>query len=234
MNLKISLCITNFNRYTMLMESFAKVLEDPRIAEIVIVDDASDEQIFNRIKAHCDHPKIRLYQNDQNLGMGLNKKRAVELAENEWCLLFDSDNQLTPAYLDALEADLDALQPHVIYMPCAARPHFDYTEFQGWVIDRKNAGTVIEERMGDCCMNTCNYVVHRDSYLRVYQYDETVKGSDTIHFNYLWMKAGNSFYVVPGMEYFHLVHDGSGWKADAQYNIQKAAETKEKIKGLVK
>jgi glycosyltransferase involved in cell wall biosynthesis len=43
---KISLCLTNYNRKELLMESFAHVLNDERISEIIISDDHSDEDIY--------------------------------------------------------------------------------------------------------------------------------------------------------------------------------------------
>jgi hypothetical protein len=81
-------------------------------------------------------------------------------------------------------------------------------------------------------MNTCNYLVNREEYLKIYQHNPEMKGTDTIWFNYLWLKAGNSFYVVPGMEYYHRVWEGSGFLADCDYNMKRAKEVKELIKQL--
>lgn len=86
--------------------------------------------------------------------------------------------------------------------------------------------------IGECLFNTCNYLVNRAEYLRVYQHNADMKATDTIHFNYLWLSAGNHFYVVPGMEYYHRVHDGSGFLQDCSYNMAKAKEIKELIKSL--
>ena len=42
----VTLAITTYNRIDMTVKSFAQVLDDPRITEIVIVDDHSTDQIF--------------------------------------------------------------------------------------------------------------------------------------------------------------------------------------------
>lgn len=43
MRLPITLALTHWNRFDMLCESFAQVIDDERIGEIVIVDDHSDD-----------------------------------------------------------------------------------------------------------------------------------------------------------------------------------------------
>jgi glycosyltransferase involved in cell wall biosynthesis len=228
----ISLCITTYNRYEMLLESFAQVLDDDRISEIVIVDDCSTDEIYGKILAAVfDMPKVRLYRNHKNLGMSLNKKRAVELAKNEWCILFDSDNVIGPDYLDALFS-IPLHFESTIYCPSFAKPQFDYRLYQNYIFTPERAALNISNSDAEMLFNTCNYVVNREEYLKVYQHNPEMKGTDTIWFNYLWLKAGNSFYVVPGMEYYHRVHDGSGFLADCDYNMMRAKEIKELIKAL--
>jgi len=226
----ISLCITNYNRYEMLLESFAQVLNDDRISEIVIVDDCSEYEAYFKIAlAIKEMSKVRLYRNDVNLGMSLNKKRAVELAKSDWCIILDSDNVIGPDYLDALP---DYRLKNTIYCPSFARPQFDYSHFSRILIDKLSVGAFIDRKAGEPLFNTCNYAVNREEYLKVYRHNPEMKGTDTIWFNYLWLKAGNSFYVVPGMEYYHRVWEGSGFLADCSYNMTKAKEVKELIKQL--
>jgi len=227
----ISLCITNYNRYEMLLESFAQVLNDGRIGEIVIIDDCSDMAIYDKVLAAVfNMPKVRLIRNDKNLGMSLNKKKAIESAKNEWVCIFDSDNVMGLDYLDAMFTTPLPWDHTTIYCPSFAKPQFDFRKFSGWHILHGEA--IIDDPMGECLFNCCNYVVNRAEYLKVYENNPAMKGTDTIHFNYLWLKAGNSFYVVPGMEYMHRVHSGSGFLQDVHYNMKQAKEIKELIKQL--
>lgn len=239
----ISLCITTYNRYELLLESFDKVLGDPRISEIIIVDDCSKPEILNLLSetlsgsAYAD--RVRLYINEENIGMSRNKVRAIELATNPWCILFDSDNVIDSSYLDALFSSWEMhkkffgdVPPTQIYCPSFAKPQFDYRAYEGWTIAVPTVRAFMNDGTGQCLMNTCNYVVNREEYLRVYDYNPNMKGTDTIWFNYLWLKAGNSFYVVPGMEYMHRVHAGSGFMADVDYNMNKSQEVKQLIQTL--
>lgn len=229
----ISLCITTHNRYDMLLESFDKVLGDPRISEIVIVDDASKPEIIRLLAGMLSTPlyadRVRFHINQENLGMSRNKARAVELASNPWCIIFDSDNVIDSSYLDAIPPFLD---PETIYCPDFAKPKFDYRHFANLTISSDNVSTFVKKPMADCFLNTCNYLVSRNEYLRVYQYNPDMKGTDTIWFNYVWLRAGNSFHVVEDMTYFHRVHPGSGFLEECDYNMKKAAEVKQLIQTL--
>lgn len=226
----ISLCITTYNRFEMLLESFEQILNDDRISEIVIVDDCSNDELYQKLRvAVWSHDKVKLYRNDRNIGMSRNKAKAIELATNPWCILFDSDNVIDSTYLDALP---EYLAPSVIYCPDFAKPQFDYRKYSGQTINAENAAKIMSKPMGECVFNTCNYLVNREEYLRVYEYNPDMKGTDTIWFNYLWLRADNSLHVVPGMQYMHRVHAGSGFMADVEYNMEKSKEIKELIQTL--
>lgn len=237
---KISLCLTNYNRTDLLLKSFAKVLNDDRISEIVISDDCSlagnREMAIKMISDYCgDCPKINFHINPENLGMSRNKAKAIELASSEYVIILDSDNALGTNYLDALYKM--RWNPDMILMPSFAKPQFNYRVYNEVLIRRGNIKRLIKNQhmygnVFDCLMNTCNYFVHRKAYLEVYEYNQAIKGTDTLYFNYLWLKAGKSFYVVPGMEYDHLVHDESGWLKDAEYNSRKGKEIKKLIMDL--
>lgn len=218
---KLSLCLTNYNRDEMLFESYANVINDGRIDEIIIVDDCSHMGYFQNVQSRVEgNPKIKLFRNPNNIGMSLNKKRAVEFASNPWCILFDSDNIIKPDYLDALERV--NFHDQVIYMPDFAMPKFDFRAYKARLYDKQWAKRMIKEPMFNVCMNTCNYVVNRTKYIEAYRYNPEMIASDTVWFNYNWLKGGGEFYVVPGMSYFHRVHDGSGYMEDLNNNMRKS------------
>jgi len=231
----LSLAVTTYNRYEMTEQSFAQVINDPRIDDIVILDDASTDGSYEQLKKDFDnHPKVKVIRQAQNRGMSLNKRDAIALSKNDWVIILDSDNVIGSDYLDALESqwqfDLQ-LNKNCIYCPSFAKPQFDYRKFQGHKFGAARPIPIKNDSF-NCLMNTCNYVVNRNEYLRIYEHDSEMKGTDTVWFNYLWLKAGNSFYVVPGMEYFHRVHDASGFLQDANYNMKKSEEVRNLIAAL--
>jgi glycosyltransferase involved in cell wall biosynthesis len=246
--MKLSLCITTYNRYDLTIESFAKVIDDPRIDDIVILDDCSRPEIKDRFYNFALHDKtlkVRFIEQAANVGMSRNKRDAIAAARNEWAIIFDSDNVIDPTYLDAFFTYVTAkthmglpIPTSFIFCPDFAKPNFDYRAFSKathptyCIYEAKDAASLIKDSDFNCLMNTCNYVVNRDVYLKTYKYNKEHVASDTVWHNYNHLKAGGKFAVVPGMQYFHRVHDGSGFKQDIEYNMAKTDEVRKLIQQL--
>ena len=65
--------------------------------EIVVVDNASPPELFDRLAAAVGClPQVRLFRNDSNLGMVRNWNRCIEHARGEWQGLLCSDDVYTP------------------------------------------------------------------------------------------------------------------------------------------
>lgn len=207
----ISLCLTNYNRTDLLYESFRQLINDDRISEIVISDDASSDEVYNTIiwqtKAFS---KVKIYRNETNLDCYRNKRQAVKHAENQWVIIGDSDNIFTPEYIDRLftkEWEADTL-----WQPSFARPHFNFKAYMGQYISKRNVGQFMGDDTFKTMLNAMNYFVNRDEYLRVWDGSVDPVTSDSIFQNYNWLKAGNSIYVCPGLEYDHKVHEESHYR----------------------
>jgi glycosyltransferase involved in cell wall biosynthesis len=210
---QISLCLTHWNRAQLIPKSYEKVFEDQRISEIVISDDHSDYTQYLALLG-LRSERIHIYRNPTNLGVGGNKAQAIALAQNQWCIIFDSDNVLDSTYIDKL-FEIPNWEPDTIYAPSFAKPHFDYRLFQGKTIDKTNVREYVGRPGFDCFLNTGNYFVHRDTFNEVYEHIQ-VKGADSIYILYLWLKAGKKIVAVPGMHYEHLVHNGSYYQSVAK------------------
>lgn len=229
--MSISLCITTFNRYELTARSCMHVLEDSRIKEIVILDDASTDGSYEKLKAYYGpFAKVKVIRQARNRGMSVTKRDVIALASEPWAIILDSDNEIDRTYLDALSTI--PLQKDTIYCPDWAMPQFDYRSFAGLTIDKSNVKKYLRMPMFEQHLNTANYVVPAYEYCQVYQHDEAVKETDTIHYAYLWLKSGGKFHIVPGMRYQHLVHSESGWLKNADYNIKKGREILNMIETL--
>lgn len=96
---QITIAIPSWNRSDMTIESFYDVYEDERISEIVIVDDASDFEVYEDLKSMTDAlPKVKLYRNLTNQDCYFNKATAIGYATNERAILLDSDNKIDKSY----------------------------------------------------------------------------------------------------------------------------------------
>jgi glycosyltransferase involved in cell wall biosynthesis len=251
--MNLSLAITTFNRYELTIESFAQVIDDPRIDDIVIFDDCSTDGSHEKIRKHfSDNTKVTVLRQKKNVGMSLNKHDAIAAAKNEWCIIFDSDNIIGPDYLDAffnLAIDGEALTIYnqitniekFIFCPDFAKPEFDYGQFKignggigirAGIYAARQCAHEIKNDSFNCLMNTCNYIVHRDNYLETYQYNPNHIASDTVWHNYNHLKSGGLFVVVPGMQYFHRVHKGSGFLQGVDHNMRMQNEVRKMIMEL--
>jgi len=231
--MNISLCITTYNRYELLLESFQHVLTNPRITEIIIVDDCSLSEYWKKIEQLPKlNDKIKVYRQAANRGMSRNKADAIAYASNEWVIILDSDNVIDDRYLIGLDNLPEPLDNKVIYSPSFAWPQFDFRKYEGKFITSGNAKFFMDDAMFRCFLNCCNYFLNKASYIANYKEDLSIKGADTIAFNYEWLKAGYSFYIIPNCTYFHRVHDGSGFMENATYNISHAQHFEKLISAL--
>ncbi len=213
-NDKISLAITTYNRCEMTLESFEQVLYDERIDDIVIVDDFSDFEIFNKLaEAIKGMPRVKLIRNLINIDCYANKLRAISICKNDWVIILDSDNIINKAFIDRIYKERlssGTWTKDFIYAPDFAKPKFDYTRLSGNILTRVNISHTMEfwpEVIN--LMNTCNYFVNKSEYMRIHDNSINPHTYDTIFHAYNWLNAGNSIKVVPGLEYEHRLHDES-------------------------
>jgi glycosyltransferase involved in cell wall biosynthesis len=249
--MKLSLAITTYNRYDLLKESYAQLIDDPRISEIIIVDDCSTDPGIKEKVNSLAGGKVKVFHQLENRGMSMNKRDAIAYASNPWVVIFDSDNVIKRDYLDAFwkdrlqhewafdvdnswpELNNETMHPKsVIFCPSWAKPEFDFRKYEMDQFGAKEAAKEIKNDSFNLCMNCCNCIVNRDFYLKTYQYNEKHIASDTIWHAYNHLKAGGSFYIVPDMHYFHRVHKGSGFMQDAGYNMKQSDIVRKMIMAL--
>lgn len=207
--MSISVCLTNYNRSKLLYEAVSAILFDNRVNEIVISDDASRPEVFHSVVWYFkEHPKVKIFKNETNIDCYHNKAKALELATNDWCCLWDSDNIFDKTYIDRLETLISAgLNEMTIYAPSFAKPHFNFTGYAGVNITHTNiAGLVHDDRI-TTMLNAMNYFVNRHEYLKVFDPNIKPVTSDSIYQNCRWLEAGNSIYVVPDLNYQHRVNN---------------------------
>ena len=189
----------------MLFESFEQVLDDDRVSEIVIVDDNSEDNFWKKVKNYCDgKEKIKLFRNRKNLGCYKNKREAIAQAQNEFVIIFDSDNIMTKDYIDKIFDrewnENEILAPDFVHS-------FDYRHFGGQTITKNNVSGYTRTLRFDCLINTMNYFVHRDNYLKVWDGSIEPWTADTIYQNFRWLDSGRSFHVLKGLEYKHRIKE---------------------------
>jgi len=228
----ITICLTNYNRYEWTIRSIEQIVDDERIAAVVISDDCSPDLSGKRLADYySDNPKVKVVIQAENRNMSRNKMFALSYATTGFALLADSDNIFTSRYLDALEA-VGELDPNVIYQPCFGRVQFDWTKYQGILIDRHNIAFYMEDALFRCSLNGANYIVNPNLYCKRYIYNPEIDAADTIHFLYHWLLAGGKYFIVPNMEYTHTTGEHSGFLKNVNKNMTDAIYLENKIREL--
>jgi hypothetical protein len=214
---RISLCIPhysgpNYDRVGMLLQSFEHVINDPRISEVIVNDDRSEDQSHEQTAALLKgFPKVKLFRNEQNLGPYRNRRMAIERAASPWVIALDNDNAIGPDFLDKIFGQ--EWRQDSILAPDFAKPIFDFRRFDGLVVTKSNVASCVKEtELFLAFINDGNYFVNRQRYLDAWDGTVDPGTSDSEYFNYCWLAAGNQIKVVAGLEYFHRVHPQSYYR----------------------
>lgn len=225
--MNISACFTNFNRTDLLYNAIQPFVDDDRISEIVISDDCSHLEFYNTVYwQFASINKVKIFRNETNVDCYKNKQLAIERATNEWVIILDSDNLFTKEYIDRIEnLWVAGLNDKTVYQPEFAKPHFDFRHIAGVNLNKGNVANYIHDGRTQTMLNAFNYFVNRAEYLRVFDPDIRPVTSDSIYHNYRWLNAGNSIYVVPGLQYQHTVHNGSHYQMNVRATPQGLHES---------
>jgi hypothetical protein len=231
---KISVAIANYNQEKIIHRSLKNILADDRIGEIIILDDGSNLISFEKTKKKLEgiSPKINLFRRDKNLGILTTKIQAIELCQNDWVILLDSDNTVNKNYLKAIY-NLNPWTKDTIYCPARPLPLLNFDRLSGLTIDFEKIKellireTVITEKL----LNDGNFFLNKNAFLALLKKYEFLnpQASDVIFINYIWLSNDNKITVLPDSSYFHRIHSGGSWTGKATHSAFYFEEIKNKI-----
>jgi glycosyltransferase involved in cell wall biosynthesis len=103
----VSVCIPSFNGEEFIATTLESILTQTFADfEVVIADDKSTDRTVPIIKGFKD-PRIRLIENEQNLGLGRNWNKVLSSAQGEYVKLLGDDDLL---YSQCLARQVEALE----------------------------------------------------------------------------------------------------------------------------
>lgn len=200
----VSVLTTSYNRADFISEAIesvlASTLED---FEYIIVDDRSTDDTYEIAKSYeARDPRVRVYQNEQNLGDYPNRNQAASYASGTYLKYLDSDDIMYPHCLDVMvrcmqqypEAGLGLVKLHTQErpLPITLRSAEVYQEnFEGNGVFGNSPGSAI---------------IHRDRFESLGRFS----GRRYIGDNECWFKLAAHYPVVyiPGFLGWDRKHEG--------------------------
>lgn len=115
---RTAVVILNFNGEKLLPLFLPSVIQHSPQAEIIVADNASTDESISILKHNF--PSVGLILLDKNYGFCGGYNRALEHVDTEYCVLLNSDIEVTPGWLDPIiemmnkDAMIAAAQPKIL------------------------------------------------------------------------------------------------------------------------
>ena len=136
---RVAVIILNWNGSKLLEEFLPSVIRNtPDWAEIIVADNGSTDNSIELLERMF--PSVRIMRFDQNHGFAEGYNIAIGRVEHEYCVLLNSDVEVTPNWLEApielLDSDknIACVQPKI--MAQRDKRYFEYAGAAGGFIDR--------------------------------------------------------------------------------------------------
>ena len=96
----VSIVIPTYNNATYIADALKSAIsQDYSNLEIIVLDDASNDNTAEIVNPYTTDPRVRYFKNDQNIGRVANYHKGLyDLARGEWYLNLDGDDLISPRH----------------------------------------------------------------------------------------------------------------------------------------
>lgn len=94
----LTIAMPVYERKEFFLEALESAINQTVKCEIIVVDNASSHDYFEKI---CKQKGITYYRNNTNIGLYANCNRCFELAKTEYAMTLDDDDKLSPIYVES-------------------------------------------------------------------------------------------------------------------------------------
>ncbi|MFB9120332.1 glycosyltransferase family 2 protein [Bergeyella porcorum] len=100
--MKFSILIAHYNNFEYFKDCYTSIIQQTfQDFEVIIVDDCSTDGSFEKVKDWIkEDSRFKIFQNEENKGVGYTKKKCIELANGEICGFLDPDDALASLALE--------------------------------------------------------------------------------------------------------------------------------------
>ena len=104
-----------YNEEKTIVTIVEKVLERPEVGELIIVNDASKDNSWEKLQTFADNPRVRLLNQEVNRGKGAALIRGFAEATKPFVMVQDADFEYTPEDYPVVLAPLVSGKADVVY-----------------------------------------------------------------------------------------------------------------------
>lgn len=153
---KVAIVILNWNGRKLMEEFLPSVVSNsPEWAEVIVADNGSTDDSIEMLKAKF--PTVSIICLDRNYGFAEGYNQALKRLDHEYCVLLNSDVEVTPNWLDAPIATLDSDPSIACVQPkIRAQRNKEYFEYAG------AAGGYIDKYGYPFCRGRILHIVEKD------------------------------------------------------------------------
>jgi len=131
----LSVMMPAYNEEQTISAAIARVLAQPEVGELIVVDDASRDETWQVIsRLASGEPRIRAFQQPRNQGKGAAIRRAITELKFPYAIVQDADLEVEPADYPNVLAPLLARQADAVF----GSRRFAITSFQTFVFTLGN------------------------------------------------------------------------------------------------
>ncbi len=212
-------------RWSFLQNTLPLYLQHPEVGEVIVTDETGEDVAEIRKQSWFSNPKLRVFVNEKQKGIYLNKRYAATLATFPYIAVLDSDNLFGDDWFEEL-ADAIQIQPtkNVIFGSAAFQSVNTDTgvinnhckHFDGLTLTKDMWNEFLIQPKWNFLLNDGNWVIPK-SAVNYWpesipsEYEAGAKYCDALYTLRLFIKAGYSIYYIPDLCYTHTVHQGSSW-----------------------
>lgn len=187
--MKISVIIPSYNRaHTLGRALDSVVVQKDVMVEIIVVDDASDDETVDLLSGY---PSIKHIRFTNNAGVSRARNAGIEAAKYDWLAFLDSDDTWMPNKLSK--------QIHAVYDTPGAQ--FIHTD-ERWIRNGKRVnpmkkhakpdGWVYQASLALCCVSPSSVLVHRSVLSDCGNFDESLPACEDYD---LWLRIFSRYPV---------------------------------------
>lgn len=123
--MKVSQITTVYNVEEWLDKTIQSFLSQTlKESELILINDCSPDRCSDIIAKYINNPRIKIVNNDTNIGAGASRQRGINASIGEYTIFVDGDDWLEPDCLEQMYNEAIATGADIV--SCATYQHNDY------------------------------------------------------------------------------------------------------------